>query len=168
MRYAIPATLFLAFFFVGAGQAQAKSCSTFVQIMKYDAAGKRVLVKHTNGNVRKYFPKPEGAPADSSKVPGKCKASQRSNELHVVPTGGRMSITQIRSNFEGKMLNETDSQAWFDKKIKEIIDSKEEVVAVLRPGMKRDDPIEITTIYMPANEEDMAEIKRLEEQAEDI
>lgn len=167
MRYAIPATLFLALF-LGASQAQAKSCSSFVQIMKYDAAKDVVEVKHSKGSVRKYFPKPEGAPADTSKVPGTCKKSQRKKEFAVKATGGRMSITQIRTNFEGKMLNDTDDAAWLPAKLKELIESKEEVVVVIRPGMKKNEPLSITTIYMPANEADFAEIKRLEEQAEDL
>ncbi|MGH0030842.1 MAG: hypothetical protein ACQGVC_13690 [Myxococcota bacterium] len=166
MRYLIPATLFLALF-LGAAQAQAKSCSSFVEIKKYDAEGQRVLAKHVRGKVKKYFPKPEGAPA-TDKVPGSCKKSAKQNELHVKSSGGRMSVTQIRSNFEGKMLNETDSDEWFAKKIEEIIAAGEPVVAVLRPGRKRSDPVEITTIYMPANEADFAEIKRLEDQAEDL
>lgn len=167
MRYLIPATVFLALF-LGASTAQAKSCSSFIQVMKYDADGDRVLVKHVRGKIKKYFPKPEGAPSDTTKVPGSCKKRSKQKELAVKATGGRMSITQIRSNFEGKMLNDTDDPAWFAAKMQEIIDAKEPVVAVIRPGMKKSDPIGITTIYMPANEEDLAEIKRLEEQAEDI
>jgi len=167
MRYAIPLTFLLALF-LGAAQAQAKSCSSFVEIVKYDEAAQTVQVKHGRGSVRKFFPKPEGAPGDTTKIPGSCKSKAKKKELHVKASGGRMSVTQIRTNFEGKMLNDVDSKEWFAAKMKELIDGKTEVVAVIRPGMKKGDPLGITTIYLPANEQDLAEIKRLEEQAEDL
>lgn len=167
MRYAIPITFLLALF-LGAAQAQARSCSSFVVIKGYDAATKTVQVEHERGSVRKFFPKPEGAPTDTTKIPGSCKSRDKKDELAVTPTGGRMSITQVRSNFEGKMLNDTDSAEWFAGKMKELIDGKVEVVAVIRPGMKKKDPLGITTIYLPITDEELAEIKRLEEQAEDV
>lgn len=167
MRFIVPATFVLALF-LGAAQAQARSCSSFVVIKSYDPAKGTVMVDHEKGSVRKFFPKPEGAPSDTTKIPGSCKSSEKKDELMVKASGGRMSITQIRTNFEGKMLNDVDNQEWFSAKMKELIDNKTEVVAVIRPGMKRDDPLGITTIYLPASEEDLAEIKRLEEQAEDI
>ena len=167
MRYAIPVFLVLA---VGlfASQAQAKSCSSFVVIEAYDADAKTVKVKHTKGKVGKFFPKPEGAPSDTTKVPRKCKKKQRLDEYNVKSSGGRMSVTQFRSNFEGKMLNDTDSDEWFAGQMKELIDGKTEVAFVIRPGMKKDSGLEVTTVYMPANEADFAEIKRLEDQAEDL
>jgi len=167
MRYAIPVLLFLAFCLVG-GQAQAKSCSSFVVIKSYDADAKTVVVKHVKGKPRKFFPKPEGAPSDTSKIPGKCKSKQRKDDYAVKSSGGRMSVTQVRSNFEGKMLNDTDSDEWFATKVEELVDGKTTVVAVIRAGMGKDAPLQVTTIYLPANEADFAEIKRLEDQAEDL
>lgn len=167
MRYVIP-VFFLAFC-LGAAQAQAKSCSSFVKIESYDASGKTITVKHEKGSVRKFFPKPEGAPSDTTKVPGSCKKSvTRNDKLNVEPSGGRMSVTQVRSNFEGKMLNDVDSDAWFAAKMQELIAAKTELVAVIRPGRKKNDPVTVTTIYLPAGEADFAEIKRLEAQAEDM
>jgi hypothetical protein len=167
MRTLIPVFLLLAFS-LAAAQAQAKSCSSFVVIESYDADAKSVAVKHTKGKPNKFFPKPEGAPADTTKIPGKCKKRERKDSYAVKPSGGRMSVTQVRSNFEGKMLNDTDSDEWFASKLKELVDGKTEVVLVIRPGMGKDAPLEATTIYLPANEEDFAEIKRLEDQAEDL
>ena len=137
-------------------------------IESYDAAGKSIAVKHTKGKPNKFFPKPEGAPSDTTKIPKKCKKKQREDSYAVKSSGGRMSVTQFRTNFEGKMLNDTESDEWFATKMKELIDGKTEVALVIRPGMKKGSPLEITTIYMPANEADYAEIKRLEDQAEDL
>lgn len=167
MRYAIPATLFLALF-LGAAQAQAKSCSSFVVIKSYDPATKTIEVHHGRGSVRKFFPKPEGSPTDTTKIPGSCRHSvTKHDKLEVESSGGRMSVTQIRTNFEGKMLNDTDSDAWFASKMKEMIDGKMEVVAVIRPDIKDKKKLKVTTIYLPANDADFAEIKRLEAQAHD-
>jgi hypothetical protein len=138
MRYAIPAT-FILVLFLGASQAQAKSCSSFLVIESYDAASGTVKVDHGKGSVRKFFPKPEGAPSDTTKIPGSCKSREKQDELAVKSSGGRMSITQIRTNFEGRMLNDVDNQEWFAGKMKELIDGKTEVVAVIRPGMKKDE-----------------------------
>ena len=167
MRYVIPVFLLLAFS-LAAAQAQAKSCSAFVVIESYDADAKSIAVKHTKGKPNKFFPKPEGAPSDSSKIPGKCKKKQRTDGYAVKSSGGRMSVTQVRSNFEGKMLNDTDSDEWFATQIQELVDGKTEVVAEVRAGMGKDAPLKINTIYLPANEADFAEIKRLEDQAEDM
>ena len=166
MRYLIPAFFFLALGF-GAAQAQAKSCSSFVIIKGYKADEAKVLVEHKKGSISKYFPKPEGTPGDTTKVPGKCKKSARKKTLAVKASGGRMSVTQFRTNFEGKMLNDTDSDEWFAGEIQKLIDAKTEVVAVIRPGRKKDDPIALTTIYLPAGPDDLAEIKRLEDQAQE-
>ncbi len=166
MRYAIPVFLFLAFC-LGGAQAQAKSCSSFVVIKSYDPAAKVVEVKHVRGKTGKFFPKPEGSPK-VDKVPGKCKKKQKLDSYAVKPSGGRMSVTQVRTNFEGKMLNDTDSDEWFATQIQALVDDKTEVVAEVRAGMGKDAPLKINTIYLPANEADLAEIKRLEDQAEDM
>jgi hypothetical protein len=155
--------------FLGAAQAQAKSCSSFAVIQAYNADKSQVKVKWTNGKVNKFFPKPEGAPTDTTKIPGKCKSKVTKKKIFPVKsTGGRLSVTQIRTNFEGKMLNDTDDKNWLPAKLKELIDGKTEVVLIIRPGMGKDAPLNITTVYLPANEDDFKEIKRLEEQAEDI
>ena len=168
MRLAIPVFVILAFC-LGSARAEAKSCSAFVVVKSYDADARTIEVEFEKGKMKKYFPRPEGSPTDSSKIPGSCPSKVKKNKsLAVKPAGGRMSITQVRSNFEGKMLNDTDSDEWFAAKIKELVDGKTQVVAVIRPGMGKDAPLQVNTIYLPANEEDFAEIKRLEAQAEDL
>jgi hypothetical protein len=152
-----------------AGQAQAASCSAFVVLKSFDAAKSTVEVDYGSGNVSKYFPKPEGSPRDSSKIPATCKGNvTKQKDLVVKGTGGRMSITQIRTNFEGKMLNNPDDPAWLPAKLDELIKAKTQVVIVVRPGIAKNSPLGITTMYLPAGPEDLAEIKRLEAQAEDV
>jgi hypothetical protein len=174
MRYTIPAFLCLAAWLV-ADAAAAQSCSSFIVIKAYDAASSTVEVDHDKGNMRKFFPKPEGAPSDTTKIPGSCKSKvTKESKLGVKATGGRMSITQLRTNFLGDMLNpkdasDADSQAWFATKMQELIAAKTQVVSVIRPGMGANkDDLNITTIYLPAGDADLAEIKRLEAQAEDL
>lgn len=168
MRYAIPALVILAFC-LGPSQAGARSCSAFAVIKSYDAASKTVEVEFERGRMNKYFPRPEGSPTDSNKVPSSCKSKvKRNTSLVVKPTGGRMSITQVRSNFEGKMLNDTDDETWVPKKLKELIESKTEVVIVVRPGVGKDELPTITTLYLPITDEELAEIERIEKQAEDV
>ena len=170
-KLVVPGIAALAFFAVAAAptEADARSCSTFAKIQAYDADGHRIKVNYEKGSVRRYFPKPEGAPRDSQKVPKSCRRSVLRNDvLHVKETGGRLSITQIRSNFEGKMLNDTDDPAWFSNQMKQLIEGETEVVIVIRPGMKDDDPLEVSTIYLPITDAERAEIKRLEDQAEEI
>lgn len=168
MRLAIPVFAFVALLF-GSAQADAKSCSSFVVIKSYDAANKTVVVEHGDGSLKKYFPKPEGSPTDSTRIPGSCRGKvTKADGYAVTPTGGRMTVTQIRSNFQGKMLNNTSDPNWVPAKLKELIDSKATVVIVLRPGKKRSDPIELTTLYLPITDEELAEIKRIEAQAEDV
>jgi hypothetical protein len=180
MRYTIPAFLFLAAW-LAADQAAAQSCSSFVVIKSYDAAGGTVEVDHDKGNMRKFFPKPEGAPSDTTKIPGSCKSKvTKESKLAVKPAGGRMSTTQVRTNYLGDMTNppedsdpatddEKIQKEWFEAKMKELIAGKTQVVAVIRPGMgAAKDTLNITTIYLPAGEADLAEIKRLEAQAEDL
>ena len=54
-----------------------------------------------------------------------------------------MSVTQVRSNFEGKMLNDTRRpDSWVPTgSCKELIDGKTQVVIVIRPGVGRDAPL---------------------------
>lgn len=155
--------------FLAASQAQAKSCSGFAVIEAYNADKSMIKVKWTKGKERKFFPKPEGAPTDTSKIPGKCKSKvTKKKAFPVKSTGGRLSITQVRTNFEGKMLNDTDDANWLPGKLQELIDAKEKVVLVIRPGIGKDPDLNVTTIYLPAGPEDFKEIERLEAQAEDI
>jgi len=39
---------------------------------------------------------------------------------------------------------------------------------VIRPGIGKDAPLGVTTIYLPITEEEKAEIKRIDDQAEDV
>lgn len=169
MRFVIPAIAMLA---LGLGaaqaQAQASSCSAFLVIKSYDAAASTVDVDYGRGSQKKYFPRPEGANTDTSKVPKKCTHRvTRTKTLAVKPTGGRLSVTQIRSNFEGKMLNDTNDENWLPTHLKKLIADKTEVVAVVRPGKKGDAP-HVTTIYLPITDPERAEIARIDAQAEDV
>ena len=53
-------------------------------------------------------------------------------------------------------------------KLQELIEAETLVVIVIRPGVGKDAPLGVTTIYLPITEEELAEIKRLDDQAEDI
>lgn len=168
MRFAIPAIVILA---VGlaAAQAQAQSCSTFVAFKSYDEAAKTAEVKYVKGNQKRFFPKPEGSNTDSTKIPKKCsKRITRDKTVTVKPTGGRMSVTQVRSNFDSKMKNNLDDGTWLPGELKKLIETKTEVVAVVRPGKKKGDMPELTTIYLPITDEEKAEIARIDAQAEDV
>ena len=168
MRIVLPALMILAYF-AAAAPAEAASCSSFATIKAYSAERSAVKIAWKKGKVNKFFPKPEGTPADSSKVPAPCKGKVvRNTTLGVKASGGRLSMTQVRSNFEGKMLNDADDEAWLGKKLKQLAADKTEVVIVVRPGMGKDDPVSLTTIYLPVTDPELAEIKRLEDQAEDI
>ncbi len=168
LRYGIPLALFFALC-LGASQAQAKSCSSFAVIKAFDAEASTIEVEWEKGKQRKYFPKPEGTPTDTSKIPKKCSRKVlKQTTLNVKATGGRLSVTQIRTNFEGKMLNDTDDKAWLPGKLQQLIADKTKVVVVLRPGMKRTDTPNVTTVYLPITDEELAEIKRLEDQATDV
>lgn len=164
-------TLFLlvaAVPFLAAAHAQAASCSTFGTIKSYDEAGATVEVEFTKGKATKFFPRVSGATGDITKIPKSCKRSALKNStVPVKATGGRMSLTQIRNNLTGKMLNDTESAAWFKTEIDKLIAAGDPVVLVLRPGKKRGDPSPMTTIYLAATAEDMAEIQRLEDQVSD-
>ena len=167
MRFWIAVLMFVALFF-GAAQAQAASCSSFVVIKSYDADANTIEVDHEKGKMRKYFPKPSGTPSGPSKIPSSCKRKiTKQTSLVVKATGGRLSMTQIRSNLDGKMLNDADDPAWLPAKLKEIIDGKVQVVSVIRAGMGKDAPLGVTTIYMPITEEEKTEITRRENIGED-
>jgi hypothetical protein len=168
MRFGIPLLSF-AVAALGAAQAHAAaSCSAFVVIKSYDEKASAVEVTYGSGSVPKFFPKPEGSPANTTKVPASCSGAVTKNKsLGVKGTGGKLSITQVRTNFEGKMLNDPDDPKWLPAKLKELIDAKTQVVVVVRPGAGKEGPA-ITTMYLPATDADLAEIKRLESQAQDV
>ena len=168
MRFVTPVFAVLALM-LGAAQADAKSCSTFAVIKSYDADAKTVEISWEKGKMKQYFPKPEGAPADSTKIPKGCRGKTKKAKTFVIkPTGGRMSVTQVRSNFEGKMLNDTEDPAWVPSQIEKLVAEEVKVVIVVRPGKKKGDPVALTTIYLPVTEEEMAEIERINNQAEDV
>jgi hypothetical protein len=77
-------------------------------------------------------------------------------------------VTQVRSNFQGKMLNDLEDPAWLPAQLKKLVGDKTTVVIVIRPGVGKDAPLGVTTIYLPITEEELAEIKRIEDDAEDI
>ena len=154
---------------LGVTEADAASCSAFATIKSYDPAKSTVEVEYGTGSLSKFFPKPEGAPSDTTKQPSACKPNvTKQKSLQVKGTGGKMSVTQVRTNFEGKMLNNVDDAAWLPAKLDELIKAKTQVVIVVRPGIAKNSPLGITTMYLPAGPEDLAEIKRLEAQAEDV
>ncbi len=98
MRFIIPAFVFVAFALASAQAQAAASCSSFAVIKSYDANAKLAEVDFDKGKERRYFPKPDGTPTQS-KLPKKCsrKLTKKPN-LAVNPTGGRMSVTQVRMN----------------------------------------------------------------------
>jgi hypothetical protein len=154
---------------LGSAQAQAKSCSSFAVIKSYDAAAKTVEVSHEKGKLGKFFPRPEGDSQSGSRIPKGCKGKvKKQTELVVKPTGGRLTVTQLRSNFDGKMLNDADDPAWLPAQLEKLVADETTVVIVIRPGMGKDAPLGVTTIYLPITEEELAEIKRLEEEGEDL
>ncbi len=154
---------------LGATQAQAKSCSSFAVVKAFDADASTVQVSHEKGRVTKYFPKPAGTPRDSSKIPKKCNSKiTKQSDFKVKSSGGRMTMTQVRTNFRGDMLNDAEDPNWLPTKLKELIASNATVVLVIRPGMGKDAPLGITTVYLPITEGELAEIKKLDDEAEDI
>ena len=80
-------------------------------------------VKWEKGSESRFFPKTEGTPANNSKLPAKCKTrlTKNTNEFEVKPVGGRMSVTQVRMNFSGKMLNDLEDPAWLGARIEKLI-----------------------------------------------
>ncbi len=168
MRFGIPILAFLALC-LGPSSAGAASCSSFAVFKSFDADANQAEVSYERGNKTKYFPKPEGTPRDSSKIPASCKKKvTKQTSLVVKSTGGRMSLTQVRSNFQGKMLNDADDPKWLPAELARLVAAKTQVVIVVRPGMGKDTPLGITTIYLPVTDEELAEIERLENEAEDV
>jgi len=146
----------------------AGSCSGYAVIQSYDEAGKTAKIKYVKGSESRFFPRPEGS-AGNSKLPKPCRGKvKKQTELVVTPTGGRMTVTQVRANFSGKMLNDTEDKAWVPTQLKKLVEDKTVVAVLVRPGMSKGDPLGITTIYLPISEEEKAEIERLENQAEDV
>jgi len=163
----VPLAMLLA-----ASTADAKSCSTFAIIKSYDAATSKVVLDIEKGDSNKFFPKPEGS-TTTSKIPGKChpRVLRQDGGFEVKARGGRLSITQVRQNFSGSMLNDADDETWVPKKIGELIKDKTMVVVVLRPemGVKgKEIPHWVSTIYMPITDAELKEIDRLNAQAEDV
>lgn len=157
-----------AFVSLGATDANAASCSSFAIIKSYDASTGMAEVEFKKGNKRKYFPQVEGAPGDTQKIPRKCKKKVTKNKSFLVKSsGGRMSITQFRSNFAGKMTNDVEDKEWVGKHLQELIASKTKVVVVIRPGMGKDAPFGLTTIYLPITPEEEKEIERRNSEVED-
>ena len=168
MRIFLAATALLALGLI-ATRAEAQSCSSFVDVKGYDAEASTVKVSYERGNQHSYFPKPEGATTDTSKIPKKCPGKiKRNTDLKVKATGGRMTVTQLRTNFDGRMLNDTEDAAWLPARLEQLIADSTTVVAVIRPGKKRTDTPELTTIYLPITEEERQEIARINAQAEDV
>ncbi len=166
LRFAILISLAL---WLGAAQAQAQSCSSFAVIKSYDADSKTVKLSFAKGKESAFFPKPEGTPRSNSKLPSKCRRKvTKVKEFVVKPTGGRMSVTQVRANFSNQMLNDQEDPAWLPAQLAKLIEDKTKVVVQIRPGVGKDAPLGVTTIYLPITEEEKAEIKRLEDQAEDV
>jgi hypothetical protein len=168
MRFVIPIVVFVAFCLVSA-QADAASCSAFAVLKAYDADAQTLEVSFEKGNKRKFFPKPEGTPRNADKIPDECRRKvTRETSFLVKPTGSRMSVTQVRSNFQPKMLNDLEDPAWLPAQLKQLIEGETLVVIVIRPGIGKDAPLGVTTIYLPITEEELAEIKRIDDEAEDI
>jgi len=168
MRFVLP-VLALLVLGLGAVRAEAQSCSTFVVIKSFDAASKTAELSYEKGKEKKFFPKPEGANTDTTKIPKKCsKKVTRNTSVAVKPTGGRMSVTQFRENFSGKMRNDLDDSGWFKTNVDKLIADQTLVVAILRPAKSKKDPAAMTTIYLPISEEEKAEIARIEAQATDV
>jgi hypothetical protein len=169
MRIGITAFVFFAVCLASAQAQAASSCSSFAVIKSYDEATSSVEVDYEKGKEREFFPKPEGTPRDTSKIPKNCSSRvTKTSKLVVKATGGRMSVTQVRSNFQGKMLNDRDDKTWLPAKLKQLIADKTQVVIVIRPGVGKDAPLGITTLYLPITDEELAEIKRIEDEAEDV
>ncbi len=169
MRLAVPILTLAALCLASAQVKAATSCSNFAVIRSYDEANNTVEVEYKKNTLTKFFPRPEGSPADTTKVPGECRGkAAKATSLVVKPSGGRMTVTQIRTNFEGKMLNDTNDNAWLPAELKKLIAAKTEVVIVVRPGLGKDAPLGITTLYLPITDEERAEIERIEKQAEDV
>lgn len=168
MRFVLP-VLALLVLAVGAERAEAQSCSTFAVVQSFDASAKTAELEYEKGSQQRFFPKPEGSNTDTTKIPKKCtKKVTRGTTVKVKPSGGRMTVTQFRENFSGKMRNDLDDSGWVPTNLQKLIADKTKVVVVLRPGKGKKDAPELTTIYLPITEEEKAEIARIDKQAEDV
>ena len=146
----------------------AGSCSGFAVIQSYDEDAKLATIKYVKGTERRFFPKPEGGGVSTSKLQKPCRGKvKKQTELVVNPTGGRMTVTQVRANFSGRMLNDTYDKGWVPAQIKKLVEDKTQVVVLVRQGLGKDAPLGITTIYLPITEEEKLEIARIESQIED-
>lgn len=155
---------------LAAPRAEAKSCSAFLKLKSYDIEAKTVEVKYTKGSQSRFFPKPEGSTTTTTKIPKKCskRITKKNPTLPFKPTGGRMSVTQFRSNFSGKMLNETENPTWVSSEFDKLITDETTVCVLLRPSKKKGDPPELTTVYLPITDEERADIARMEAEAVDV
>ena len=154
--------------FLGVAQAQAASCSSFGVIKSFDADASTVVIGFTKGKEHKFFPKPEGTPR-ISKISDKCRSRVLKQDSYAVKTtGGKLTVTQVRENFSSKMLNDTEDSTWLPAKLKELIGGKTVVLVALRPPVGKKKPYGVTTIYLPITPEELTEIKRLENLAEDV
>lgn len=148
--------------------AFAKSCSEFATITAYDADAHTVKLKFKKTSRRKFFPRPDTGGSTPSKLPGKCKGKvKKQGKYPVKETGGRMSVTQIRMNFAGKMLNDTEDPTWLPAQLDKLVADKTLVAVIIRPGMNKERTLELTTIYLPVNEEELKEIARIESEVVD-
>lgn len=173
MRASVLTAVSTTLLIFGASEVQAASgsCSAFAKITGYDAEKKAITIDvDKRGSERQFFPRPEGSP-NTSKLPKQCRGSAlRQDSFEITPTGGRMSVTQIRENYSGKMLNDTSDESWVPTEVEKLVEAEETVVIVLRQpvGADRKDPYGVTTIYLPITEAEKKEIARLEAQAEDM
>lgn len=170
MRFVLPLIAAAGLLVLGAANANAASCSGYATLKRYAADANVVQVKWEKGSESRFFPKTEGTPANNSKLPSACKTriKKKLTDFIVKPVGGRMSVTQVRMNFSGKMLNDVEDPAWLPARINELIESKTKVAIIIREGVTRDDLYNLTTIYMPITDEERAEIARLDAQGEEI
>jgi hypothetical protein len=168
MRFQILGLSIISLLFAAATAQAGSSCSTFATVKAYDEASKSITIEKAKGSETKFFPKTEGAPK-TSKIPAKCKSKVlKQASFPVKATGGRMSITQVRANFSGKMLNDTEDKTWVPKQLEELVDGETTVVVLIRQGLGKDAPYGITTIYLPVTQEELDELARLEAQAKDV
>jgi hypothetical protein len=162
------AVLATAFAFAPTQADAAGSCSGYALIKSYDADKSIATIKYTKGNENQYFPRTSGS-VGNSKLPKPCRGKiKKQTDLVVTPTGGRMTITQVRANYSGKMLNDTEDKTWVPALIEKLVADKTKVAVLVRQGMKKDSPYGLTTIYLPITDEEKAEIDRLESLAEDV
>lgn len=165
---ALPALAAAAILMPALAEAAPKSCSGFATITSYDPATEMAKIRYTKGSEASFFPKTEGAP-NTKKLQAPCRGKvKKVKELKITPTGGRMTVTQIRANFSNKMLNDTDDKGWVGRELEKLVAEKTKVAVVIRPGLGKDAPLGITTIYLPITDEERAEIARLNAQVEDV